>query len=162
MCAKFQTNLRIFFSWKKVPATHKEFEFFSQKYPRFFNLKLDFFQVRIFSAFFFQIGANLSYLNSMCEKFQTNQRTFFSRKKVPITHKEFDFFFQKFQLEVGIFSDSKHFSHIFQIVAHLSYLNFISVDLKKNQRTFYETEVGREVGHHHSLRSRLSGEGRRR
>ena len=53
MCAKFQTNLRIFFSWKKVPATHKEFEFFSQKYPRFFNLKLDFFQVRIFSAFFF-------------------------------------------------------------------------------------------------------------
>ena len=143
MCAKFQTNLRIFFSWKKVPATHKEFEFFSQKYPRFFNLKLDFFQVRIFSAFFFQIGANLSYLNSMCEKFQTNQRTFFSRKKVPITHKEFDFFFQKFQLEVGIFSDSKHFSHIFQIVAHLSYLNFISVDLKKNQRTFYETEGGR-------------------
>ena len=114
-----------------MPATHKEFEFFSQKHPRFFNLKLDFFQVKIFSAFFFQIGANLSYLNSMCEKFQTNQRTFFSRKKVPITHKEFDFFFQKFQLEVGIFSDSKHFSHIFQIVAHLSYLNFISVDLKK-------------------------------
>ena len=148
MCAKFQTNLRIFFSWKKVPATHKEFEFFSQKYPRFFNLKLDFFQVKIFSAFFFQIGANLSYLNSMCEKFQTNQRTFFSRKKVPITHKEFDFFFQKFQLEVGIFSDSKHFSHIFQIVAHLSYLNFISVDLKKNQRTFYERSGGREGGHH--------------
>ena len=109
---------------------------FFPKYPRFWNLKLDFFPFRFFSAFFFQIAAHLSYLNSMCEKFQTNQRTFFSWKKVPITHKEFDFFFQKFQLEVGIFSDSKHFSHIFQIVAHLSYLNFISVDLKKNQRTF--------------------------
>ena len=82
----------------------------------------------------------------MCEKFQTNQRTFFSRKKVPITHKEFDFFFQKFQLEVGIFSDSKHFSHIFQIVAHLSYLNFISVDLKKNRRTFLD-HLGHAIGH---------------
>ena len=112
MCAKFQTNLRNFFSWKKVPATHKEFEFFSQKYPRFFNLKLDFFQVRIFSAFFFQIGANLSYLNSMCEKFQTNQRTFFSRKKVPITHKEFDFFFKNFNLKLEYFPIQNIF-HIF-------------------------------------------------
>ena len=95
----------------------------------------------------------------MCAKFQTNQRTFFSRKKVPITHKEFDFFFQKFQLEVGIFSDTKHFSHIFQIGKYLSYLNFISVNLKKNRRTFFERAGGREVTT--TAARRLSGEGRR-
>ena len=61
---------------------------------------------------------------------------------MPATHKEFDFFFQKFQLEVGIFSDSKHFSHIFQIGAHLSYLNFISVDLKKIREPFSITQEG--------------------
>ena len=78
----------------------------------------------------------------MCAKFQTNQRTFFSRKKVPATHKGFELFFQKFQLEVGIFSDTKHFSNIFQIGANLSYLNFISVNFEKNRRTFLA--VGQE------------------
>ena len=79
---------------------------------------------------------------------------------MPATHKEFDFFFQKFQLEVGIFSDTKHFSHIFQIGKYLSYLNFISVNLKKNQRTFLAG--GRSVGQDITTASRrLSGEGRR-
>ena len=79
----------------------------------------------------------------MCAKFQTNQRTFFSRKKVPATHKGFDFFFQKFQLEVGIFSDTKHFFNIFQMGKYLSYLNFISVNFEKNRRTFLA--LGRAV-----------------
>ena len=41
------------------------------------------------------------------------------------------------QLEVGFFSDTNFFSHIFQNLAHLFTLNFIFVNLKKNQRTFF-------------------------
>ena len=85
----------------------------------------------------FQIIKYLSYLNFISVNLKKNLRTFFSRKKVPATHKGFDFFFQKFQLEVGIFSDKKSFSQIFQMGKYLSYLNFISVKLKKNRRTFF-------------------------
>ena len=50
----------------------------------------------------------------------------------------------------------KSFSQIFQNTANFFYLNFISVNFHKNQRNFLDRSV-----HNHSLRSRLSGEGRR-
>ena len=71
------------------------------------------------------------------------------------------------KIEVGIFSDKKTFSQIFQNLANLFTLNFIFVNLKKNQRNFF----GRAGGHSlsaasrlrlHWLRRRLSGEGSRR
>ena len=42
------------------------------------------------------------------------------------------------QLEVGFFSDTKNVSQIFQNLAHLFNLSFIFVNLKKNQRNFFD------------------------
>ena len=121
---------------------------FFPKIPPILKLKVGFFQFIFFPAFFFEIGANLSYLNFISVNLKKNRRTFFFVKT------------PDFQLEVGIFSDTKHFSNIFQIGANLSYLNFISVNLKKKSENLLRA-VGRSGGHYHSLRSRLSGEGRR-
>ena len=59
------------------------------------------------------------------------------------------------KLEVGFFpSKKKSFSQIFQNTAYLSYLNFISVNFHKNQRTFFGSgRAGGRAGHYHSLRS---------
>ena len=50
------------------------------------------------------------------------------------------------KLEVGFFSDRKRFSQIFENWQNLFHLNFISVKNKKNQRTFFDREGGREGG----------------
>ena len=50
------------------------------------------------------------------------------------------------KLEGGFFSSIFFFSQIFKNTPNLSYLYFISVNLKINQRTFFDQEVGREGG----------------
>ena len=49
------------------------------------------------------------------------------------------------KLEVGFFSSKKSFSQIFQNTAHLSYLNFNSVNFHKNQRNFFGSEYPRFI-----------------
>ena len=66
---------------------------FFPKYPRFWNLKLDFFPLKIFSAFFFQIGKKQVNLNFRWANFLQDQRTF---KKVPFYLWQFDSFFPKY------------------------------------------------------------------
>merc|ERR1711911_122335 len=75
-------------------------------------------------------------------------------KKVPATYGDFNFFFSKYpvfsNLMLDFFPLKKSFSQIFQILAHLFHLNFISEKTpKKSEELFFrqkppilELEVG--------------------
>merc|ERR1711973_604852 len=94
--------LRFARGFKKAPITHREFE---PKSNFFLNLKLDFFPIKKSFSQIFQNTTNFFYLNFISVNFDKNQRTCFLRKKVPATHKDFDFFLPILKLEVGFFSD---------------------------------------------------------
>ena len=64
-------------------------------------------------------------------KVSRNLRNFFFFHEIPPILK----------LEVGFFSTNKKKSHIFQKTQHLFHLNFISVNLQKNQRTFFSHKI---------------------
>ena len=70
--------------------------FFSENTPDFEKLKLDFFPVKKSFSQIFQNTANFFYLNFISVNFHKNLRILFSRKKVPPTYGDFDFFFQKY------------------------------------------------------------------
>ena len=160
MCAKFQTNQRTFFSWKKVPATHKEFDFFFQKYPRFWKLKLEYFSIKKVFYKTAKMG-NFSFFKLIMSEVSKDLGTKNFRQNPRFFNLKLDFF------PVRIF-----FAFFFQIGKYLIYLNFIFVNLKKKQGTFFDQELIINSARvyvftafpnydDHSLRSRLSGEGRR-
>ena len=83
------------------------FWFFFQKYPRFWNLKLDFFPFRNFSAIFSKIRQIFFTWTLFLTKKNKNQRTFFRGKKCLLPMR-FLIFIPKIphilKLEVGFFS----------------------------------------------------------
>ena len=65
-----------------IEVSKKLRNIFFPKIPPILNLKLDFFPFIIFSAFFFQIGKYLSYLNFIFVNLKKNQRNFFGRELI--------------------------------------------------------------------------------
>ena len=82
---------------KKVPATYGDFEFFFSKYPRFSNLKLDFFPIEklLHKTFFL---ANFIISELIMSEVSKDLRNIFFPKIPPIL-----------ELEVGFFSTKKKF-----------------------------------------------------
>ena len=124
---RFHQNLRKLFHGKKILLPMRILTFFFFKYPRFWKLKLEYFPLKKV----FHKRAKIvcfSFLKLIMTEVWKDLRIIFWRPIPPIL-----------QLEVGFFSDTKFFSHIFQNLANLFTLNFIFVNLKKNQRNFFES-----------------------
>ena len=81
-----------------MPATYGDFDFFFSKYPRFSNLKLDFFPIEklLHKTIFL---ANLSISELIMSEVSKDLRNIFF-PKIP----------RIFELEVGFFSDRKTFA----------------------------------------------------
>ena len=85
-------------SQKKVPANYGDFDFFFSKYPRFSNLKLDFFPLKKSFSQIFQNTAHLFHLNFISKKTPKKSEKLFFPPKPPIL-----------KVEVGFFSSKKKF-----------------------------------------------------
>ena len=144
---------------KKVPTTYGDF-FFLQKYPRFWNLKLDFFPFKNSFLQIFENTPNFFHLNFISKKKLKKSGNLFFAEKSACYLWGFWFFFQKYPRFWNLKLDFFPFRKISAIFSKIRQFFFTWTLFQKKKKT---ENLFRSVGQELIITTRfsrlLSGEG---